>query len=201
MTPALVISVLALAFTITSFWWIQARRGRLVSFAPQSYAGALRSKPVLNVPLVLHNTGAVPIVVRDFRLRLDSPSAAASGSAFPLHMSWSARQGQLEPKGAVGGVTEGTRSMPAPFPVGPRSAERTFIEFQSRQNPLDLRSGPLTATVDVRVEGRGWWDRLHRKSDREGWSTLLTFTLHTQLAGGDEGSAYISRTNDPDYAA
>lgn len=200
LTPALVMSVLALAFSIASFWWIQARHGRLISFAPQSFAGALRTKPVLNVPLVLHNTGAVPLIVRNFRLRLDSPSSTGPNSAFPMNMSWSARQGQLEPAGELRGVAHGTRSMPAPFPVGPRSAESTFIEFQTRQNSLDLRAGPLTARVDVRVEGRSWWDRLRTKSDRDGWSTLLSFGLNTQLAGSEDSSAYITRTNDPLWA-
>jgi hypothetical protein len=32
--PGIIVSVLALLFTVASFWWIQVRRGRLLSWLP-----------------------------------------------------------------------------------------------------------------------------------------------------------------------
>jgi hypothetical protein len=190
-TPALVVSVLALVFTMLSFWWIQVRRGRLVTFPPQSYAAGLINDAILTLPLVLHNTGPAPAIVRAFQLRLAS-GRSKGRVATPMLMSWTARQGQLELVGPSGG----TRTSPAPFSVGGRSTVDAFIEFGNKD--LDLRPGPFTASVFVRLGQRAWWDRLLRPSDREGWTHLLTFTLNTQIPS-DSPDTYITRTNDPQW--
>jgi hypothetical protein len=56
------IACLALTFTIGSFWWLNARQGRLTSFEPHSFATwASQSSPYetrVRFPLVLYNTGA-----------------------------------------------------------------------------------------------------------------------------------------------
>ncbi len=50
----MVVAILALLFTVGSFWWIQARRGRLQTFPPLSYAGAFTEQEVIvSLPLVL----------------------------------------------------------------------------------------------------------------------------------------------------
>jgi hypothetical protein len=55
------IACLALTFTIGSFWWLNARQGRLTSFEPHSFATwASQSSPYetrVRFPLVLYNTG------------------------------------------------------------------------------------------------------------------------------------------------
>lgn len=200
LTPALIVSVLALLFTVFSFWWIQARRGRLQTFPPHSYAGAFAEQDLmLSLPLVLHNTGPAPIVVLDFRLRIDKTErqfewARVDGQAderalLPFYMSWRAVQGQLEPAGALGGERHGERHMPSPFPVDGRRAVERFIEFGSKSPALVPLNGPYTATVEIRLA--------HRPS----WRPLLTFPLHTQLVEEDGPALFIPRSNDPAWKA
>jgi hypothetical protein len=193
LTPALVVSTLALLFTVFTFWWLQARRGRLITFAPQSYAGRLQGDVILSIPLVLYNTGPTPIVVTDFQLRLDVPPGAERQPGMPTSMSWSARQGQLEPANPDKG--KGVRTLPAPFSVPGRSTEDSFIEF-ARKN-FDVTSGPFTASIYVRLGRRALWDRVWWPSDGNGWSHLRTLTLHTEIPG--PADAYITRTNDPEW--
>jgi len=46
LTSAAVISACALLFTVASFWWLNARRGRLESFEPHTYAAAVNPEQV-----------------------------------------------------------------------------------------------------------------------------------------------------------
>lgn len=196
LTPALVVSILALLFTVGSFWWIQARRGRLKSFPPLSYAGVFTERDlVLSLPLVLHNTGPAPIVVLDFRLRIDKTEQQFEWTQddgqpderalLPFYMSWRSVQGQLEPAGSRGGE----RHMPSPFPVEGRRAVERFIEFGRRSPALLPLNGPYTATVEVKL------------AHRSAWSLLLSFPLHTELAEGDGRVRYLVRSNDPAWEA
>jgi hypothetical protein len=198
LTPALVVSVLALLFTVGSFWWIQARRGRLRAFPSHSYAGAFSEQDlILSLPLVLHNTGPAPIVVLDFRLRIDkteqqfewtqSDGQADERALLPFYMSWRAVQMQLEPAGEMRGERRGERHMPSPLPVEGRRAVERFIEFGRKRPALVPLNGPYTVTVEVKLA--------HRPS----WRPLLTFPLHTELVEEDGQTRYLTRTNDPGW--
>jgi hypothetical protein len=69
--PALIISILALFFTVFSFWWMNWRPGKLVLTEPRSYAAiAAADKVIIELPLVFFNTGATPIVVHNLHLTL-----------------------------------------------------------------------------------------------------------------------------------
>jgi hypothetical protein len=62
------IAVLALLFAVASFWWLNARRGRVVGAVPHAYGMAAAAQVfLLRLPLALYNTGARAIVVRDLR--------------------------------------------------------------------------------------------------------------------------------------
>jgi len=66
---AVTVAALALLFTVASFWWIQVRRGRLVSYEPQTYSGYIMGGGFrLRLPLTIYNTGATTLVVIDLRL-------------------------------------------------------------------------------------------------------------------------------------
>ena len=67
---ALVVALLALVFTVGSFWWLHARRGTLEVAQPHAYA--FTSKVRLRLPLAFHNTGATALVVANLRLRIDN---------------------------------------------------------------------------------------------------------------------------------
>lgn len=202
LTPSLVISTLALIFTIASFWWIQVRRGRLRSYPPRSYAGSFLNGLRLSLPLVLYNSGPAPLVVLDFRLRIDRTRKQRAQARtrtevntvgaqseqpteeprLPFYMSWHAIQPKLKPAK----VDEG-RVMPSPFPVEGRRAVERFIEFaRGLPYPLPL-DGPYRATVEVQLAHRRQWRR------------LVSFPLHAELVDRDTRARYIPRTNDPDW--
>ncbi|MET7664634.1 hypothetical protein ACWGDS_48540 [Streptomyces sp. NPDC055059] len=149
-----VVSVCALIFTVASFWWINARRGHLKSWEPRSFAAiAHRSMARLRLPLVLHNTGAKPIVVQD--LRLTFPDEPASH----LPLLWMSSPSRLRP-----GPDE-EPELPAGFAVGGREAQQLFIEFEAPFSGFVLEHRDYKVQLQIRVG--------HRK----GWRPLLTFTL------------------------
>ncbi|MFE7778108.1 hypothetical protein ACFU5O_30245 [Streptomyces sp. NPDC057445] len=156
LSAASVVSVSALVFTVASFWWLNARQGRLESWEPHSFAAIVRGSMVrLRLPLVLHNTGAKPIVVQD--LRLTFPDEPASH----LPLLWAASRSRLQP-----GPDE-ELELPTGFVVAGREAQQLFIEFEAPFSGLVPEARDYKVRIQVRVG--------HRK----GWHSLLTFTLRT----------------------
>ncbi|MEV6112598.1 hypothetical protein AB0L59_08715 [Streptomyces sp. NPDC052109] len=148
------ISLCALIFTISSFWWINARQGCLESWEPQSFAAIVHcSLTRLRLPLVLHNTGAKPIVVQD--LRMTFPDEPASH----LPLLWMSSPSRLRP-----GLDEEPK-LPAGFAVAGREAQQLFMEFEAPFAGFVLEPRDYRVQMQVRVG--------HRK----GWRPLLTFTL------------------------
>ncbi len=67
---ALTISILALLFTVFSFWWMSWRTGKLHVWSPPTYAayGSQDGPTVLEFPLVFFNDGPTPLIVNNLRL-------------------------------------------------------------------------------------------------------------------------------------
>lgn len=107
----------------------------------------------LRLPLVLHNTGAKPIVVQDFRLTF--PDEPASH----LPLLWMSSPSRLQPG------PEDEPKLPAGFAVAGREAKQLLIEFEA---PF---SGFLPEPRDYKVQLQV------RVGHRKGWRSLLTFTL------------------------
>lgn len=75
------IALMALTFTVGSFWWLHARRGRLKAYSVVTFSGLINPSGIrLHLPIVLYNSGAAPRVVRAMRLR----ALGADGSVFHL---------------------------------------------------------------------------------------------------------------------
>jgi hypothetical protein len=168
-----VIAVAALAFAILSFWWLNARRGKLRSYAPHSFASSISdSLTMLRLPLIFHNTGAVPIVVLDLRVRFpDEPRDT-------LGLPWRTTRKRLAP------TRDDVEDMGAVFAVPGRSAERRFVEFGAPWPGFAM----LGRVFQVRVEAR-----LGHKPDE--WSELITFPLQAQ--GILDPGPYITHSNRP----
>jgi hypothetical protein len=167
------IATLALLFTVGSFWWLQARQGKLLSYPPHSFAFYLiPTKARLRFPLVLYNTGPKPVVVQDMRL------------LFPTHpevtpLPWRTSRSHLMPDAEDG------PQLPAVFSVPGRQAQQYFIEFGiDAKEPLPLID--LGASEDlVRVEVLLG----HKKQ----WKQLISFPLRGKL---ESPTAYIAYSND-----
>lgn len=185
-TPGVGLSLLALAFTVGSFWWIQVRRGKLRAYPPSTYAGVLEGGPVVLVlPIVLYNDGPAPIVVLGLRLKLDvrPDGNPQEREHMPVYLGWQKSHPRL--------VNEYNGSPPAPifaspFPVEGRKAVERFFEFQWREPRSDLRAGPYVATVEVQT------------AHQQGWRKAITFPLHTEHTDGSR-RVMLPRPNNPDF--
>lgn len=171
--PELVISFLALFFTIVAFWWLHARRGKLIVSEPHSYALASSSSVLfLRLPLVLYNTGPIPIVVQNLRIWF-------VGENDVLPLPWRTSRKQLKP------ASDDGHSMPSAFPVNGRQASQIFIEF----------GGPFPG---FSVEAKIYRIRLEGVlGHKQRWVTLLEFDLRVTMV--EHLGQYISYNNTPDW--
>jgi hypothetical protein len=102
----IVVAVLALLFTVVSFWWLHARKGSLKFYEPQSFATCVMPHlAVIRLPLIIYNSGARPLVVQDMRLCF--PKEPKSG----VPLAWRSTRQQLKP------VEGDVQSLPAGFSV------------------------------------------------------------------------------------
>ncbi len=168
------IACLALVFTIGSFWWLNARQGRLKSFEPHSFAAAVTpTLSRLRFPLVLYNTGAKPIVVQNMRLWFPEKG--------PTFLPWTTTRSQLMP------ASDDEHKLQAAFSILGRTAQQMFIEFGV---PFPFPGGvpalDYQAQIDVKLG--------HHKE----WEHLITFTLRATRITDPE--RYIAYSNSPSEA-
>jgi hypothetical protein len=173
----IIIAVAALAFTVASFWWIHARRGRLVAAGPDAYAlgnpGSPASDLMLRLPLAIYNTGAKALVVGNLRCRFlesDVPD-----------QPWRTTRKTL--RTGPGDVED----YPTPFPVNGRHAVPKIIEFGDPSTAVKL--DPRTYRVLIEVD-----DTLARGPGPT-WRRLVEFDLHVN-AKALEGH-YVAHRNAP----
>ena len=136
---ALTVSIIALVFTIASFWWINARRGKLKSFEPLSFAALIRSKDsIFRLPLILYNTGAKAIVIQNFRMSFPNEKDIISPFV------WRTTRSALQPH-----ANEET-NLPAGFSVPGRTAQQVFLEVGG----IFPNSAPEPRAYDVTIEAK-----------------------------------------------
>lgn len=148
--PAVIVALCALVFTISSFWWLNARQGKLRCFSPHSFSAVVTNERVrLLFPFVFYNTGAKPIVIQN--MRLDFPRDPTVG-----RFEWLVTRSQVDPNYAE------KPQLPAVFYVDGRSAIQVFAEF----------GGPF-AEDDL---GREFTVRLECKlGHRRNWVSVMDF--------------------------
>jgi hypothetical protein len=168
---SLIISIVALLFTIGSFWWINARRGKLKSFEPLSFAAMVHTdNSVFRFPLVLYNTGAKPIIVQNLRMRFPKETGV---SVF----GWRTMRSEIEPH--AGEETY----LPAGFSVPGRTAEQVFVELDGRFPNAAPEPRIYAAAIEAKLG--------HRKR----WQSLVSFNLHIDHL--TEPSKYVAYSNVP----
>lgn len=131
---ATAISVLALVFTIATFWWLHARRGSVTATAPRVYAftDAMR----LRLPLVFYNSGARALIVDDLRVMVED-------EARPAPLRWVTTRTTLRPGSNDGHV------FATPFAIQGRSAHEAIAEFESDWSPVATSSYRLRLQAQV----------------------------------------------------
>jgi hypothetical protein len=79
-TPPLLISIVALLFSIGSFWWLNARPGRAIVSVPMSYGASQGQdsggtyKVIIQLPLVFLNDRPSAAIVQNLRLIVRRPA-------------------------------------------------------------------------------------------------------------------------------
>jgi hypothetical protein len=153
----IVISILALSFTIFSFWWMNWRTGRLRVGSPRAYAalGSIEGKMVLEFPFVFFNDGPMPIVVHNLRL-------VFSDETLPHPLVFTATVKKL-------GRDE-DRSFATQFPVRGREALLLICEFQRTPGKMafEERGYPIELQASFGVGTR--------------WASICRFTLRVSAA-------------------
>ncbi len=167
LSSSAVIAASALTFTAFSFWWLNVRRGRLKSYMPSSFSGAVRSGDArFLLPLAIHNTGAAPIAVQSLRLVLhDSPEQI---------MWWSLTREHLD---------DNHRRYPSVFIAKGRDTTQVIAEFYSKEIEFSLPLTDRTVTIEVLT------------GHNPDWKTLVTFDLH--LSNMKAPQQYVAWSNDP----
>ena len=145
LAPGVLVSVLALVFTVGSFWWINVHRGRLESYEPQVYSGyILRNGFRLRLPLTIYNTGARALTVID--LRVVFVDAAVTVPVITFRHSIKPLSGDVA-------------DFAHPFPVPARQAVTRFVEF-GRENWAPEKATKYRVRVEVRTGDDGKWSGL-----------------------------------------
>ncbi len=168
---SVVVATAALAFTVMSFWWLQARRGRLTCFPVQTFSGYLhQDSAALRIPLSIFNSGAVPLVVTDLRLRLLPPV----GEDVRMHFRTVRR--------SVRPGEDDVEDFAHPYSVAGRSVDTRMAEFAMHVSPAPLLCGQaVVAVVEAQVGHRTTWVELGR------------FPVHVETMAHPE--AYITYSN------
>jgi hypothetical protein len=151
----IIVALAALGFTVGSFWWINARTGRLiVPGAPASYAAATNGdRLILLFPFTFYNSGPVPFVVRDLRLRFRDEREGRPLDFERVRSGISPSHSELE-------------DLAAGFPVRGNEAVRMFCEFQRAPVGRPMTAGRHPLALDALT------DKSHE------WRLLLEFDLY-----------------------
>lgn len=139
-----VISILALLFTVFSFWWMNWRTGKLRVGAPRTYAaiGSQTGKMVLEFPFVFFNDGPMPIIVQNLRL-------VFSDETEPRPLNFIATVKKL-------GGDEG-RSFATQFPVRGREAILMICEFQREPGGMEFEERSYSIELQAILgDGKPW---------------------------------------------
>jgi hypothetical protein len=145
--PALIISILALIFTIFSFWWMNWRKGKLHVGSPRTYAafGSLEARMVLEFPFVFFNDGPMPIFIQNLRLVFSDET-------------------QIRPINFIATVKklgkDEERAFATQFPVRGREALLLICEFQREPGGMIFESQIYPIELQAKLDNSKQWKKI-----------------------------------------
>lgn len=150
--PAFIISVLALTFTLASFWWLHWRTGKLRIAEPRTYQGYAQTsgQMILVIPLVFFNDGPTPILVSNLRLRFLHETDA---QPLTFNSTWAAFAYKEEDLG---------RAFATPFPVHGREATLRICEFQRELAGWEFQAKQYWLGLDAKIGTPGRWKQVSK---------------------------------------
>ena len=144
------------------------RRGRLVAYEPQTYAGYLKQAGFrLRLPLTIYNTGAKTLAVTNIRAVFLGEGVVAPVITFCR---------TLKP------IPDDVLDFAHPFPVAGRQADTRFVEF-GRKDWSPEHSTEYEVAIEI------------KSGDRPHWTELVRVTLTSP--DGETGGNYIAHRRDP----
>lgn len=163
------IALLALGFSVGSFWWIHARSGSLITYPVVAFAGAVSgSEFQVRIPVVIHNSGAAPAVVRAMKLTY----VGTDGQVHTMQSQTFLKT--IDPSNSHSDFVHA-------FAVPGRTVETKYVKFLEAGKP---RIAPGKETVFV----------LHiLRDENEGWTGLKSIKVHTGLLTGH----LLTMSNEP----
>jgi hypothetical protein len=165
------VAVVALLFTVASFWWLYARRGSVTATRPLAYAFVGQGKLRLRLPFAFVNDGASALVVVDLRVVLDDEPGQRE-------LRWKTTRDRLRPEPDDG------FAFPVPFSIMGRSTREVIVEF-GPEDDLDW-SPPAGVGQHLRLQGQ-----IHPDSE---WIDLVAFEWFAPPE--DRRTAYIAHRNE-----
>lgn len=171
--PALLISILALTFTIFSFWWMNWRKGKIIVGPPRTYALATPGENdllLVELPLVFYNNGAATQVIQNLRLTLEQNDKKSSILIFNNTESNLAD-------------AKSERHWAWQFAIEGRKAYSNIFSFQKNPGKFVPSKGKCKAIL----EGKFY--------ENTEWKELLTFNLN--IIGTPPFNSLIAYDNDP----
>jgi hypothetical protein len=161
------IAVLALVFTISSFWWLNARRGSLSAVAPPVYAFVEGFR--LRFPVTVFNSGAVALLVADLRISISNAGI----------YEWQTTRTSLMPQ------PEDGHEFAVPFAVEGRGTTTLIAEFGGDYEWMPAAG----ASHEIRLEGL-----LHGSAS---WIELVRFTWWAPPTDGVMNNYIAHRNEPP----
>jgi hypothetical protein len=142
MDAALAVALIALGFTIASFWWLNARKGRLQASVPRAYAFTKMVR--LRLPLAFFNTGAKSLIVNDLRIVVDDEPERSA-------LEWITTRSGLRPESDDG------FAFATPFSVAGRSSEEVVVEFGDEEEWSPLPGSKHRLRLQAVIHPRADW--------------------------------------------
>ena len=172
MTVPVFIASLALLFTVGSFYWIQARKGRLKLYPVVTFSAQMtKDRLVLRIPVITFNSGALPRVVTALRLvATDERGASVVMDCQTFRKT-------------VGPVKDDLEDMAHAYSVPGRQVVTKYAHFVVDALPRFTKPQPVVFEMQAMLDQSTSWRRL-------GGLTMHTEIIHT--------SSYISYSNSPD---
>jgi hypothetical protein len=173
---ALIISILALLFTVFSFWWMNWRRGKLVIGSPRSFAATCQGEEgnlIVQLPLVFYNKGAATRIVHNLRLTLEQEDRKSSCLYFNNTLSNLA--------------SNEDREWARQFAIEGRKSHSSIFVFQKEPGKFVFKAGKVKAILEAKL------------NDKEKWEKVLTFDIQTpeRALGTLNSGRLIAHDNDP----
>ena len=143
---AVIISILALLFTVFSYWWLYARKGKLHVSKPRGYRGiGSQTEPLkLQFPFTFYNDGPTPIIIENLRLIIGGQQGK------PLYFN-----ATLKNIGSDEGTAYATQ-----FAVAGREAREIVCEFRRRPGELVFVASKYPMKLEALLDDKQTWEEI-----------------------------------------